>query len=99
MRWAARPRAEQASQIFSFFVTQLRQLIEQRLGVFQNWRIETFSEPAVDRSKQIAGFDAFALAAPQAREAERRRAQFEGSRPLSVGNGESPTISSALAAA
>jgi hypothetical protein len=32
----------------------LRQLVEQRLGVLQDWRVEAFSEPATDRGEQIA---------------------------------------------
>ena len=41
-----------------------RQLVEQRLGLFQIERVEPFSEPAVNRSQQITCRGAFALIAP-----------------------------------
>jgi hypothetical protein len=46
-----------------------RQLVEQRLGLFQIARVEAFSEPTVDRSEQMAGFIPLALIAPEPREA------------------------------
>src|SRR5262249_51506298 len=52
-----------------------RQLIEQRFGLLQIARIEPFSEPAVDRSKQFARLLHLALVAPEACEAH-RSAQF-----------------------
>jgi hypothetical protein len=45
------------------------ELIEQRLGLLQDRRVQPFGEPAVDRRKQVAGFGALALIAPQADEA------------------------------
>jgi hypothetical protein len=42
-----------------------RQLIEQRLGLLQHWRVEAFGEPVVDRREQIMGFGALALIAPE----------------------------------
>jgi hypothetical protein len=44
-------------------------LLQQRLGLLQNRRVETFGEPAVDRREQIAGFDALALIPPKTGEA------------------------------
>jgi len=38
-------------------------------GVLQDRSVEAFGEPAVDRRKQVAGFGALALIAPQAGEA------------------------------
>ena len=35
-------------------IAKSRQLVEQRLGVFQIERVEAFGEPAVDRSEKIA---------------------------------------------
>jgi hypothetical protein len=52
-----------------------RQLIEQRLGIVQDRRVETFGEPAVDRGEQVTGLDALALIAPEVGEAD-CRAQF-----------------------
>ena len=45
----------------------VRQLAEQRLDRFEVERIEAFGEPAVDRSKKIAGPIRFALIAPEPR--------------------------------
>jgi hypothetical protein len=42
------------------------QLIEQRLDVLQNRRIETFGEPPIVQCKQIAGLGILALIMPQA---------------------------------
>ncbi len=50
------------------------QLGEQRLGLLQIERVETFGEPAIDRSEKRAGRIPFALIAPQPRDAN--RAQF-----------------------
>ena len=47
------------------------QLIEQRLRLFQIERIEPFGEPAVDRSKKIAGLIPLTLIAPEPRHAHR----------------------------
>jgi len=53
------------------------QLIEQGLGLLQIERVEAFGEPAVDRSKKLAGLPPFVPIAPQPRQAH-RRAQFWG---------------------
>jgi hypothetical protein len=45
------------------------QLIEQRLCLLQIARVEAFSEPAVNRSKQFASFLHLALVPPEARKA------------------------------
>ena len=42
-----------------------RQLIEQRLRLFQIERVEAFSEPAVDRSEKLASLLPLALIAPE----------------------------------
>jgi hypothetical protein len=42
------------------------QFIEQRLRLFQITRVESFSEPAVDRSKQFASLLHLVLRAPEA---------------------------------
>ena len=47
------------------------QLIEQRPGILQVRRIETFGEPIVDRIEQITAFRAFALVTPEPGEADR----------------------------
>src|SRR5215472_15748384 len=49
--------------------TGSRQLVEQRLGILQDRRVETFGEPAVDWREQITGFGAFALVTPKAAKA------------------------------
>ena len=41
------------------------QIVEQAFGLLQNRRIETFGEPPIDRSEQIARFAALALIAPE----------------------------------
>ena len=43
-----------------------RQLVEQRLGLFQIERVEAFGEPALDRGEQIASLIPLALIAPRA---------------------------------
>src|SRR5215831_3438829 len=48
-----------------------RQFVEQRLSIFQIERVEAFSEPAVDRSKQFARLLHLALITPEASEAHR----------------------------
>jgi hypothetical protein len=65
--------------------------VEQVLGCLQNRRIETFSEPTIDRSKQITCLGLLALVAPKTGEAD-GGTQFEGSRPLSARNCKSPPI-------
>ena len=37
------------------------QLIEQCLGVLEDWGVESFREPAVDRREEVAGLGEFAL--------------------------------------
>jgi hypothetical protein len=46
--------------------TGSRQLIEQRLRVLQDGRVEAFGEPAVDRREESTGVVALALVAPEA---------------------------------
>ena len=58
-----------------------RQLVQQRFCVFQIARIKPFSEPAVDRSEQVAGLITLALIAPEPRHAY-RGAEFPGLRLL-----------------
>jgi hypothetical protein len=48
-----------------------RQLVEERLRLFQIARVKPLSEPPVDGSKQFAGLLHLALIAPQLREARR----------------------------
>jgi hypothetical protein len=43
----------------------ITKLVEQRLGVLQDWRVQPFGEPAVDRREKITGFRALALVAPE----------------------------------
>jgi hypothetical protein len=45
------------------------ELIQQRLRLLQDRRVEAFGEPSVDRGEEIVGFGALALVAPQAGEA------------------------------
>jgi hypothetical protein len=49
-----------------------RQLLQQRLSLFQIERVEAFGKPAVHRSKQIAILIPLALIAPEPRHARRR---------------------------
>src|SRR5262249_32008373 len=63
------------------------QLIEQDLGLLQVAGLEAFGEPAVERSKKIAGLIPPALIAPQPRHAH-RGAQFPGLRLLLPRNRE-----------
>jgi hypothetical protein len=58
-----------------------RQLAEQVLGLFQIERVEAFSEPAVDRSEQVASLLRLPLIAPEPRHA-RGGAQLPGFRLL-----------------
>src|ERR1700733_4532097 len=67
------------------------QLIQQRLRVLQVRRIETFGEPVVDRTEQIASFCTLALVAPEPGEAS-RCPQLEELRALPLGNGDGLTI-------
>jgi hypothetical protein len=52
--------------------TGSRQLVQWRLGVLQDRRVETFGEPAIDGREEIAGFGALALITPEAGEVEGR---------------------------
>jgi hypothetical protein len=47
------------------------QLVEQLLSLLQVERVKPFTEPAVDRSEQTAGFIPLALIAPEPRHAHR----------------------------
>src|SRR5258707_9326240 len=47
------------------------QLVEQRLGVPQDRRVEAFGEPAIPQREEVVSFRALALVAPQAGEAGR----------------------------
>ena len=49
--------------------TGSRQLVEQRLGVLQDRRVEAFGEPAVDWCEKITGFGSLTLVAPETGEA------------------------------
>src|SRR5208282_2455414 len=46
-------------------VCRSRQLIQQRLRVLEQRRIETFREPTVDRAEQLVRLRALALVAPE----------------------------------
>jgi hypothetical protein len=52
-----------------------RQLLKQRLSLFQIERVEAFSEPAVDRSEKLASRIPLALLAPKPCHGSLRRAQ------------------------
>jgi tetratricopeptide (TPR) repeat protein len=67
------------------------QLVEQRLSLFQIAHVETFSEPAVDRSEQVASLIPLALIAPEPRHAH-RGAQFLKFRALPTRNREGQII-------
>ena len=60
--WLARKRA--FSQVADMPTTNLRQLVEQRLGVFKIGHGESLGKPAVDAREQIAGFVPATLFAP-----------------------------------
>ena len=62
-------------RLLVMLTTDSGQFVEQRLRLFQIGGVEAFVEPAVNRSDEIASFDAPALLAPQPGEA-RGRAQF-----------------------
>ena len=49
------------------------QLIEQRLGLLQITRVEAFSEPAVNRSKQFTSLLRLPLVTPETRKGSRTR--------------------------
>jgi hypothetical protein len=48
---------------------QLPELDKKRLGLLQDWCVETFGEPVVDRRKQVTRFRLPALIAPEPGEA------------------------------
>ena len=75
-RWVYRGAVIRTTRISSS-----RQLVEQRLRLFQIGGVEALGEPAVDRREQFARFGPPALFAPQPGEA-RRGAQFLGFRLL-----------------
>jgi hypothetical protein len=64
-----------------------RQLVEQRLGLFQVERIKAFGEPAVDRREKLASLPPLALIAPEPRHAH-RGTQFQGLCLLLARDGE-----------
>jgi hypothetical protein len=41
------------------------QLVKQRLGLHQDWRVEAFGEPVVDRSEKFSGLIPLPLIAPE----------------------------------
>jgi hypothetical protein len=47
------------------------ELLKQRLGLFQVERIESLSEPTIDRGEKIVGLLSFALIAPEPRQVHR----------------------------
>jgi hypothetical protein len=58
-----------------YFRLSSYKLVEQLLRLLQIARVETFGEPAINRSKKLACFSPLALIAPEARHAH-RRAEF-----------------------
>src|ERR1700730_4062263 len=42
------------------------ELFQQRLGLFEDWRVKPFGEPVVDRREEVTGFGTIALIAPEA---------------------------------
>src|SRR6476660_7429872 len=67
------------------------QLVEQRPGVPQDWRVEAFGERAIRRREDVVSFHALALVAPQAGEAG-RSAQPKRLRTLALGHRERSMI-------
>jgi hypothetical protein len=47
----------------------LRELLQQQFGLLEDRRVEALGEPAVNWCEEVAGFGAFALVSPKAREA------------------------------
>ena len=69
--------------------TLRRQLLQQRLRLFQIARVEPLSEPPVNRSQQFARLPHLALVTQEAREAH-GGAEFPGFGLLLAGDVESP---------
>src|ERR1700738_2471774 len=69
----------------------LGQLVEQRLGVPQDRRVEAFGEPAIHQREEVVSFRALALIAPQAGEAD-RSAQPKRLRALALRHSERSMI-------
>jgi hypothetical protein len=69
------------------FSCSRRQLLQQRLCLFQIERVEAFGKPAVNRSEQFARLLHLALVAPEACEAH-GGAEFLGFGLLLAGDGE-----------
>ena len=59
-----RQKADVRTGLLHALTTRSRQLVEQRLCLFQIGGIEALGEPAVDRCEQIARFGPPALLAP-----------------------------------
>src|SRR5207344_1550788 len=55
----------------------IRQLVEQRLGLFQIERLEAFGEPAVDRSEKIASLIPWAIRGLPGKRSPDQRGQFD----------------------
>src|SRR6476659_4518403 len=70
---------------------QLPELVQQRLGLLQDWRIEAFGEPAIDRREQVTRFRALALATPQPGKADGGLQLIEF-RALPFGNEDGLTV-------
>jgi hypothetical protein len=80
LHFSQHPRAD--AQFLPARITRLtrvsgRQLLQQGLRLLQIARVEAFSEPAVNRSKQFARLLRSALITPEPSQA-RRRAEFPG---------------------
>ena len=67
------------------------QLIQQRLRLLQDRRVEAFGEPAIDRREQIMCLGPPALVTPEPGEAG-RGSQLEKLRALLFGNGNGLTV-------
>jgi hypothetical protein len=60
-RWTWRRRLTISWPLKPLPYTVSHQLIEQCLGVLEDWGVESFREPAVDRREEVAGLGEFAL--------------------------------------
>src|SRR6266851_5115126 len=70
----------------------LRELLQQRLRLLQDRRVEAFLEPAVDWREEVASLGALALVSPEAGEARSR----EQLAPQPMHLGLDPTLLSCL---
>src|SRR5262249_16104217 len=66
---SGRLQTRRAPELGSSVIASSRQLIEQRLGLFQIRRVEPLAEPDVNRRREAAGLDAPAFIAPETVEA------------------------------